>query len=263
MTGSDETNPLEGTELREMEPDAIKRLDHVVYGVTNGRDVLQIGKGSGARAAKCMRGALAAKHNKAFICAVYETITGVKNRYFAFPCASRAEAEGREAALHQRFGITTNGYAACVLCDRPGPLTIEQVHAHVVDRLRATPAFESLSANEAQLAAQLFDLVTYGTTCVARRNGVVRSVQGDNLEGNILVACGRNHLIPVLEKLTDGYLRYGNHMPRPVFMRCLMGRRFRYVVRGRPFELPGNSRGPRIDADETAVDLARMGLEPE
>ena len=262
MIKSDATSPLAGTELKEMAPQAIKTFDHVVYGITNGYDILQIGKGSKARAIKCMRGSLAAKHNKAFICAVYETITGIKNRYFAFPCGSGDEADTLERALHQRFGVSTNGTAACVLSDRIGPLRVDQVHLHLVDRLRITAVFKSLSDREKQLAEQLFDLVTYGATIIERKNASVTSRQGDNLEGNILVACGRNHLIPVLKKLSGDYLRYGKHAPAPVFFQSLMERQFRYVVQGRPFKLRGDSQARRVDADSAVVDLVRMGLSP-
>ena len=261
MTKSDATSPLEGTELKEMAPQAIKTLGHVVYGITNGLDILQIGKGSsGARPSKCMRGSLAGKHNKAFICAVYETITGIKNRYFAFPCGSGDEADTLERALHQQFGVSTNGTAACVLSDCPGPLQVWQVHLHLIDRLRTTAVFKSLSDPEKQLAEQLFDLVTYGITVIARKNASVTSRQGDNLEGNILVACGRNHLIPVLQKLSGNYLRYGKHAPDKVFFQRLMEQQFRYVVQGRPFGLRGDSQAPRVDADSAVVDLERMGL---
>ena len=263
ITKSDATSPLEGTELKEMAPQAIKTLGHVVYGITNGLDILQIGKGSsGARPSKCMRGSLAGKHNKAFICAVYETITGIKNRYFAFQCGSWDDADRRERELHKKFNVSTNGTAACVLSDRSGPLQVDQVHLHVVNRLRSTAVFKSLSDREKQLAEQLFDLVTYGTTVIERTSASVPSRQGDNLEGNILVACGRNHLIPVLQKLSGNYLRYGKHAPDKVFFQRLMEQQFRYVVQGRPFDLRGYSHAPRVDADSAAVDLARMGLSP-
>jgi hypothetical protein len=142
------------------------------------------------------------------------------------------------------------------------PLTMEQVHNHIVERLRRTEVFKSLSDGNKQLAEQLFDLVTYGTTCVQRRNKVVRSVQGDNLEGNILMVCGRNHLIPVFEALSRSYLRYGIHRPAPTFLERLMSLRFRYDVQGKPFTVNGHSQAPRVDADPAIVDLKRLGLTP-
>ena len=264
MTKSDATNPFEGTVLKEMTPKAIERLGNVVYGITNGRDILQIGKGScGVRASKCMRGSLASKHNKAFICAVYETITGTPNRYFAYECASKSDAEMLERELHRHFHVDTNCNAACVLSDRKGPLTVEQVHLHVIDRLRSTSVFKSLSDREKQLAEQLFDLVTYGSTVVTHTSKkITTSCQGDNLEGTILVNCGRNHLIPVLQKLTDNYLRYVTHAPTPSFYQRLMERQFRYVVQGKKLKICGVSGSPRIDADSAVVDLVRMGLTP-
>ena len=263
MTKSDAASPLEGTILKEMAPKAITKLIHVVYAVTNGQDILQIGKGrNGSRASKCMRGTLAGKHNKAFICAVYETITGIPNRYFAYECVSEDEADMLERDLHRHFGVDTNCTAACVLSDRIGHLTVEQVHLHVIDRLRSTSVFKSLSDREKQLAEQLFDLVAYGSTVITRTNRVVKSCQGDNLEGNILANCCRNHLIPVLQKLTDNYLGYGKHAPDPVFYQSLMERQFRYVVQGRPFKLRGDSQARRVDADSAVVDLVRMGLSP-
>lgn len=262
MTEASALQFLNDAGLRAMKRDAIKALPHVVYGVVNGADILQIGQGSGERAAKCMRGSLAAKHNKAFICAVYETISGAANRYFAFKCKSADEARCRERELHRALGVNTNDTAACILSGVPGPLTMEQVHVHVVARLRTTDTFRKLTEAEVHLAEQLFDLVTYATTRVSRSKNVVKSVQGDNLEGNILVACNRNHLIPVFQTLSHNYLRYQKHVPDRIFMQELLGLPFRYVVAGRPFHVDGQSHRTRIDRLGQGIDLHKLGLEP-
>jgi hypothetical protein len=246
----------------EVDAKSALRLTDCVYAVVNGEDVLQLGKGSGARAAKTMRGSIAAKHNKAFVCSMYEAITGLPNRYIAVECPSRSHAEAAERELHSALGISTNQDAAVVLRGHSRRWTMRALHCHVVERVLSSAVFAALTEREQRLAHQLFDLICFGTTRVLRSSKTISSTQGDNLEGNILVAVRRQHLIPIFLKLSNNYFRYGLHLPNQDFMDALMGMPFGYFRQHSDFEISGRSGLARVDAPGAQPILIGLGLVP-
>ncbi len=85
----------------------LRENEKCVYVISNGSNVLQIGQGNTKRLRSCMRGGLASKHNKAFICAIGELILGQPNTYAYVPLA-RDCAKNAEKELHNFLGVTTN-----------------------------------------------------------------------------------------------------------------------------------------------------------
>ena len=88
---------------------------YYVYLVYNGPNVLQVGQGRRSRMKKCMRGGLAGKHNKAFICAVGELVFGQPNKYAYVRMSSPDAVQSAEKRLHCALGVTTNQHSATLI----------------------------------------------------------------------------------------------------------------------------------------------------
>jgi hypothetical protein len=189
----------------------VREKGYYVYLVYNGPSVLQLGKGKSKRMNKCMRGGLAGKHNKAFICAIGEIALGQPNEYAYVRMQSKEAAEEKEAWLHNALGVKTNQEGATLIVGIQCQ-SIPDIHKSLWERAKTTGRYRALDPVEQQMAEELFELVTYATTKIKRPNKIVSSFQGDNLEGNILMKIGKCYLSNVFEKLTDGYLRYGKHL---------------------------------------------------
>lgn len=219
------------------------KLDYSVYAVVNGSNILQIGHGSGKRASLVMRGSLACKHNKAFICSIAEAISGAPNDYFALAFASKDEASKVEKQLHQALGIRTNQDGATVIggidCS-----SIESIHVGLWRLFRQNTTYRALNDGERALAEQLFEIVTFAKTKVTRTSKTVSSVQGDNLEGNILMRINRAHVIPIYQKITNSYHRYGVHCPSDAEMSKILSENPRYTPRGERFEIVADGINP-------------------
>lgn len=202
--------------------------------VSNGSNVLQIGKGKGKRITKCMRGGLAGKHNKAFICALGELVLRQPNTYayvvLAHDCIKDAERE-----LHKCLGVETNQDSA-TLIEGVECRSITGIHKALWTQAKDTDSYQMLDPIEQLMAEELFEVVTFATTKIQRSSGFVSSRQGDNLEGNILNKIGKRYLINVFIKLTDGYLRYGKHCMQP---KCFeyFKQSYHYIPHGKPFDL--------------------------
>lgn len=208
-----------------------------VYLVRNGEDVLQLGKGDGTRVRKVMRGGLAGKHNKAFVCAIGELVLGRPNGYALLPVPSKAEADAIEERLHRRLGIARNREGATLIGGIEAR-SITGLHEALWARAKTTDAYRALDPVERLMAEELFELVTYATTRVRRSSGnVISSRQGDNLEGNILMNVGRRYLANVFTKLSGDYLRYGpgHRLTDEEFANAKRG--YAYVPTGRPFDV--------------------------
>lgn len=208
---------------------------HLVYMVTNGPHVLQIGKGSGNRMSKVMRGALAGKHNKAFICALAEAVFGHPNEYCYVDVGTRESAVDAERRIHSGMGIHTNRSAATWI-ENVSMDSMEQVHGWICALARKSSTYSQLDSVERQMAEELFDLITYGEAFIKRRNTIVRSCQGDLLEGNILMKLQKNYLINILDRLSNNYFRYGKHrMSLPEFLE--MKKNYSYVPKGTRYRI--------------------------
>ncbi len=180
-----------------------------VYLVSNGENVLQLGKGDQIRVRKCTRGGLAGKHNKAFICAVGELVLGRPNSYVLLRVPSKDHADAIEEQLHRHLGIVRNRDGATLIAGI-NERSIIGIHQALWARAKVTDSYRALEPVEQQMAEEMFELVTYATSRVLRSSGkVVSSVQADNLEGNILMNLGRQYLTNVFMRLTRQYLRYG------------------------------------------------------
>lgn len=201
----------EGAVLSPVRPTSIEGF--YVYMVSNGHDVLQIGHGQGARLSRVMRGGLAGKHNKAFICAAGETVLGRSNEYRFVRMPTKGEAEAAERRVHQALGIRTNAECATWISGFSGTEYVE-IQEQLWERLKLTPEYRALGEIEKRMAEDLFELVTYPRDRIRRRYPIrVPAAQGDNLEGHILRSLGVPYLIVVFEKLTNRYLRYLTHRP--------------------------------------------------
>ncbi len=206
-----------------------------VYLVYNGPNVLQLGKGGYKRIKKCMRGGLAGKHNKAFICAIGELVLGQPNTY-AYVFLPSDRVKDAEMEIHRCLGVETNKDGATLIAgieDR----SILGIHQALWMQAKDTTLYRALDSIEKQMAEELFELVTYATTKIQRTKKIVASRQGDNLEGNILEKIGKSYLIDIFIKLTNGYLRYGKHrMDRQEF-EDFKRSYSPYISNGKPFEI--------------------------
>ena len=215
-----------------------------VYAVFNGPEVLQIGRGSGARMQSCMRGALARRHSKAFICAFGERVLGRHNEYayievYADSAPARKERSKRiEHLVHERFGIRTNVDAACLIAGLTdaGPVSIRSVNHWLWERVVVSDAYRGLSAERMAMAEELMDLVTWGTVCERKTASVRLTHQGDLLEGHMLEKIGKAYLIHIFQELTRDYLLYGCHKLSDEVFRA-REEAHKYVPRGTPFEI--------------------------
>ena len=208
-----------------------------VYLVYNGSNVLQLGSGAYERIKKCMRGGLAGKHNKAFICAIGELVLGQPNAYaYVLLPSNRVKDEERE--LHRCLGVETNKDGATLIAGIEGRSILE-IHQALWMRVKDTTLYRKLDSIEKQMAEELFELVTYATTKIQRTNKIVSSRQGDNLEGNILKKIDKNYLIDVFIKLTNGYLRYRKHRMDPQEFEDFKRSYSPYISHGKPFEIRG------------------------
>jgi len=210
---------------------------YYVYMVYNGEDIAQIGKGSADRLSKCMRGSLAKKHNKVFICALLEVLKGGSlNRYCYLPVESTDRATAVEGMLHSCLGVRTNRDGATAIAGITG-VSIEDIHCQMWAMFLQTPTYASLSAQEKRMATELFETVTYATIEIRRTSGqIVPSCQGDNLEGNILMNVQKNHLANIFQRLTNSYLRYGKHkLPEAEYLKLLD--QYAYEPKGRAFRI--------------------------
>lgn len=224
-----------GAVLRPSGADQVPKTGQFVYLVANRSDVLQLGKGDGARVRKCARGGLAGKHNKAFICAVGELVLGGKNSYALVDVGSKERASEVEGLLHRAIGVATNRDGATLIAGIPGR-SIGAIHQGLWTRVRSHESYQMLDAVERQMADELFEVVTYATIKIRRTSGrVISSCQGDNLEGNILQNAGRCHLTNVFSKLTGQYLRYGKHLLSPTEFAARKADYVHSSCGGRPF----------------------------
>jgi hypothetical protein len=225
-----------GKLVRPRDVGEVRRDSSVVYAVFNGRDVLQVGKGSGNRFRSCMRGGLAARHNKAFICAMGEAALGRRNRY---ACVNVPASDLRrvERSVHDALGVG-GGMATVIEGLELG--SIRMAHERLWDRMKHAAAYSTLGMVEREMADELFELVTYATVHVRRARKTTPSVEGDILEGNTLAAIDKAYLIPILEKLTGGYLRYESHRPTAEAFEKRKGT-YSYTPKREPFEVFGAS----------------------
>ncbi|MCY1001035.1 hypothetical protein OWM54_28175 [Myxococcus sp. MISCRS1] len=209
-----------------------------VYAVFNGPDVLQIGHGKDGRMRSCMRGALAKRHNKAFICALGEKVLGRRNEYAFIEVDSKEQAERIEEHVHAQFGIRTNDDAACLISGLTdvGPVSVERVNRWLWQEVVGLSAYRNLSPGRKVMAEELMDLVTW---CTVRERGPGRNrltAQGDLLEGHTLAKLDKAHLIHIFQELTDDYLRYGSHkLTDEAFRAREQG--YQYAPRGARFEI--------------------------
>jgi hypothetical protein len=209
-----------------------------VYAVFNGPDVLQIGHGRDGRMRSCMRGALAKRHNKAFICALGEKVLGRRNEYAFIEVDSKEQAEQIEEHVHTQFGIRTNDDAACLISGLTdvGPVSVERVNRWLWQKVVVLSAYRNLSPSRKVMAEELMDLVTW---CTVRERGPERNrltAQGDLLEGHTLAKLNKAHLIHIFQELTDDYLRYGSHKLTDEEFRA-RERGYQYVPRSERFEI--------------------------
>ncbi len=210
---------------------------HRVYMVTNGPHIFQLGKGSAKRMKLIMRGSLAGKHNKAFICAIAETVFQTPNEYHYVTVDDKIATTATEEKLHTALGVQTNKTAATWIVNLPMS-SIEEVHQWLCAEARKSSIYQQLDPAEQQMAEELFDLITYGTSQIKRSNRTVRSCQGDNLEGNILMRLQKRHLINIFEKLSQNYLRYGKHRLSDEEFQNLK-QTYSYQVQGKPHIIYG------------------------
>lgn len=223
-----------GPVLRPTRADAVPNGEFV-YLVANGENILQLGRGDGARVRKCTRGGLAGKHNKAFICAVGEMVLGSPNSYALLKVPSKDDADAIEERLLAALGITRNRDGATLVVGIAAR-SIAGIHEALWNQAKDTDAYRALDSVEQLMAEEMFEMATYATSRVLRRSGkVVPSTQADNLEGNILMNLGRSHLANVFMKLTGRYLRYGpkHLLTEDAFQN--MKSRYTYTPRGQPF----------------------------
>lgn len=205
--------------------------------VSNSSNILQIGKGKGQRITKCMRGGLAGKHNKVFICAIGELVLGQPNSYAYVPLPSDYVHDA-EKELHKCIGVETNQDCATLIAGINSQ-QMPEIHQALWAQAKSTARYRTLDWVEQQMAEELFELVTYATTKIQRSSRVVPSRYGDNLEGNILKKICKNYLINVFIKLTDGYLRYGKHCLTPQEFESCKQSYPPYISHGKPFDLEG------------------------
>ncbi|HZH13877.1 MAG TPA: hypothetical protein VE057_05900 [Archangium sp.] len=179
-----------------------------VYLVSNGENILQLGKGDNDRVKKCTRGGLAGKHNKAFICAVGELVLGRPNSYALLRVQSKDCADVIEKKLQTDLGITRNKDGATLITGVDAR-SIVGIHEALWTRAKSTNAYRALDSVEQLMVEEMFEIATYATSRILRSSGrLISSKQADNLEGNILMNLGRRHLANIFMKLTGQYLRY-------------------------------------------------------
>jgi hypothetical protein len=169
--------------------DEAPRKGYHVYAVLNGSDVLQIGYGSDDRMSLCMRGALAGRHAKAFICAIGESALGQPNDYGFIEVDSELRAKAIEKSIHNRLGIGTNDDAACIIAGitDDGPTSMEKVTLALWERLIERAVYRSLAPGQKAMADELVDLITWGKVIEASGR---RTSRGDLLEGYMLRKIG-------------------------------------------------------------------------
>lgn len=221
-----------GTVRFPREPNDVPRTERpelLAYAVFNGEAVLHVGKGDRVRMRKCMRGGLAGKHDKAFVCALGEIALGAPNDY---ACVVSDRAAEVESAAHAALGGSAR---VATRIEGVAADTLLGVHTWLWERTKQTPSYAALDPVERAMAEELFEVVAYATTRVS-----VASHDGDNLEGHILAAIDRAYLIPVFEKLTSGYLRYRKHRPGAAAFEARK-RGYTYEPRRAPFELSASS----------------------
>lgn len=219
-----------------------------IYALTNGDEVLQIGmtkkpskKGAKTRLHKLFIGTLAAKDNKAFICGIYPVISGIANEYYLIEIPENDDLGLREKDVHSELGVSTNQVAACWFNDL-GRSNIAEVHTYLWQKFKKTDVYIGLDQVEKKMAFELFQLVTLGKTMVTRTKGnVVPSVQGDNLEGNILKCVDKRYLANIWIKMCQGYFRYRSHkLPDLEFEKVKES--YEYEEKFGPFVVHGKSK---------------------
>lgn len=209
---------------------------YYVYMIYNESSIAQIGHGSGDRMNRCVRGTIAKKHNKAFICALTEVIKSCLNKYCYVRLPSKIEAEKFEKQVHSDLGIKTNKDGA-TLIDGISSTDILGIHKEMWEMVKLTKIYRELEPNEKMMAEELFELVAYATTKIKRSSGkTVSSTQGDNLEGNILVNIQKEYLIHIYQKLTNNYHRYGKHKLRDEVYFALL-ENYHYEPNQKPFQI--------------------------
>lgn len=224
-------------EIIEVDSNNVSDIDgFYVYMIYNGKSIAQIGHGSGDRLCKCIRGTLAKKHNKAFICALTEVITGNLNKYAYIKLKSKAEAIKVEKNIHEIMGIRTNKDGATII-ENVTSTEIEGIHKELWELVKLKPIYINFSEIEKQMAEELFEIVTFATIKVRRSSGkITKSKQGDNLEGNILMNIKKAYLIHIYQKLTNNYHKYGVHkLNDNEFDKIL--EKYSYVPHRKPFEI--------------------------
>jgi hypothetical protein len=236
------------------------RTDHVVYAVTNGDNILQIGHGSKKRALSVARGSLAKKHNKAFICSLGEAALGGINEYRYISAKSKDDAKKTEEQIHTNLGIKTGVDVASCLANFKFPLSVLEVHQELWERFKTTSMYKSLNSQELTLAHQLFEYVTFATTRIQRTKKPVESDTGDNLEGNIMKAVERHHLIPIYQKITNSYHRYIKHCPTASEMNAVMAGAVTYTPKNKPFVIVAMKNRPVEEHVGLILNSTKFGL---
>ncbi len=115
--------------------------------------------------------------------------------------------------------------------------SIPSIHQALWIRAKDTDRYKALDSIEKEMAEELFELVTHATVKIQRSTKLIPSRHGDNLEGNILKKIGKNYLIDVFIKLTNGYLRYGKHRMKPQEFENFRLTYLSYRHHGQPFVL--------------------------
>lgn len=222
----------------------IPKTDYI-YTVVNGGNILQIGKSTptnGGRLKKVFKGSIVGKHNKAFICGLYPSIVNRDNEYFAIALNKSQDKAIIEQIIHLEMGVSTNMNAATLIDDCTN-LSIPELHTLLWQRFKKGSIYNRMDSIEKQMALELFELVTLGTTRIKRTSGeITSSKQADNLEGNILKCVDKRYLTTIWLMMCDNYFRYGNKHSINRIDFALEKKRYDYQEKGIPFEVLGHSR---------------------
>ena len=199
-----------GTLLSCLNAQDAPRHGYHVYLVTNGEELLQLGSGKNRRMQGCLRGGLAVKHAKAYVCALAEVAFGRPNQYLYLECESKEEASRIERTALAELGIQINVQCASLIQELNfgQPCSIREVTLHLFQLILTTEKWRTLTEPEQRLSRELCNWVVNETFTPSHG---VRVTRGDLLQGRTLEQAGLTHLIAPFLKLTDNYLRYGRH----------------------------------------------------
>lgn len=186
-----------------------------IYIVTNGEDVLQLGKTMPSKGTKSkgrllslLKGSPPSIHNKSFIVGLAEVALNKPNKFYILEVK---DSDVIEKVIHTRLGIRTNR-DACVFIDNRHWASIKDSEKHLFELFKNSQYFKNnFNGGDSSLVELVFCIVKSGLKFKRDSGKTAKYQSGDVLSGSVLLSADYIKLAPVWQKMCRNYFKYSDY----------------------------------------------------